>query len=305
MGPRLRHAVVRIPIPNLRRVRLRSFCDAGGGRLVLCRSSQKVQTVLDVKNEDLRSIPELFSAAIDWSCEDGEGDWTAVVALQRIGSKEVLEKALQLLEAVDPRSRARAADILGQLGSPGRTYLDECLTAVVRLLAQDTDARVLEAAAVAVGHLKDPRGTQEVIRVADHPDPEVRQAVAFALGGSADLDAIAALILLTSDDSAYVRDWATFGVGAINSLDTPEIREALYRRIDDVDEDTRFEALCGLARCGDLRAVRPLIDAISKNKEDFSLWLPAETLLKMDLDSEDMTADGLIAQLDSLIDTEK
>jgi HEAT repeat protein len=260
--------------------------------------------MLEVKNEDPRSIPELFSAAIDWSREDGWGDWTAVVALQRIGSKEVLENALQLLEAVDPRSRARAADILGQLGSPGRSYPDECLTAVAELIAQDTDARVLQAAAVAVGHLGDPHGTQEVIKIADNPDLEVRQAVAFALGGRTDPDAIATLIRLTSDESDYVRDWATFGLGEINSLDTLEIREALYRRIDDVDEGTRYEALRGLARCGDLRAVPPLIDAISKNKEDFSLWLPAETLLKIDHDSEDVTADDLIARLHSLIDTD-
>jgi HEAT repeat protein len=118
---------------------------------------EKVEAMLEVKNEDPRTIPELFAAAIDWSREDGWGDWAAVVALQRIGSKEVLDKALQLLESVDPRSRARAADILGQLGSPGRSYPDECLTAVAKLIAQDTDARVLQAAAVAVGHLGDPR----------------------------------------------------------------------------------------------------------------------------------------------------
>jgi HEAT repeat protein len=224
-----------------------------------------------------------------------------VEALHRIGSREVLEKALQLAKSVDPRSRARAADILGQLGSPGRSCPDECLTAVAELIAQNTDARVLRAATVAVGHLGDPRGTQDVMKVADNPDPEVRQAVAFALGGRTDPDSIAMLIRLTSDESAYVRDWATFGLGEINSLDTPEIREALYCRLGDTDEETQYEALRGLVRCGDLRVVPPLMDAIGKNKDDFSLWLPAEILLKIDRNSEDMTADDLIARLQSLI----
>ncbi len=261
--------------------------------------------MLEVKSEDPRSIPELFAAAIDWSREDGWGDWAAVVALQRIGSKEVLEKALKLLESADPRSRARAADILGQLGSPGRSYPDECLTAVAELIAQDTDSRVLQAAAVAIGHLGDPRGTREVIKVADNPDPDVRHAVAFALAGRTDPDAIATLIHLMSDETAHVRDWATFGLGEMNSVDTPEIREALYRRIDDVDEDTRYEALCGLARCGDLRSVPALIDAISKDKDNYSLWLPAETLLKIDHESEKVTADDLIARLHFLTAAEK
>jgi HEAT repeat protein len=219
-----------------------------------------------VAEQEVRSVAELFAAATNWTCEEcgagceeecgencehGCGDWTAVSALQWLGSREVLDEALKLTTSDDPRVRARAADILGQLGVPERTFPEECLRATINLLSNDTDPRVLEAAAVALGHLpKEPRGTSALVKLVAHDDPEVRFGVAFALGGRTDPEAVAALIRLTDDEENEVRYWATFGLGRIGESDTPEIREAFQQRLDDVDEDTRIEAICGLARCG-------------------------------------------------------
>jgi HEAT repeat protein len=60
-----------------------------------------------------------------------------------------------------------------------------------------------------------------------------------------------------------VRDWATFGLGNLSDLDTTEIRDALAERLSDTDCDTRCEAILGLARRADERAVR----AVSKEFE--------------------------------------
>lgn len=256
----------------------------------------------EADDEDSRSIDELFAAATDWSRNEGEGDWSAVFALQRIGSREVLDKALLLLQSADPRSRAQAVTVLGQFGGPGQSYRDERIATINPLIAPDTDADVLFSAVAAMSHLKDPHGIQRVIEVADYPDERVRQAVAFALGGRTEPQSVATLIRLTSDDSAFVRDWATFGIGQINSLDTPEIREALYRRIDDADEQTRSEALHGLARCRDLRVVPTLIEALRKD-EYGSLWPLVETLLNIDLEQEpeEVATDDLISRLRALM----
>lgn len=118
--------------------------------------------------QEVRSVAELVAAATDWSCEEcgagcddecgevcehGCGDATAVVSSHWLGSREVLEEALKLTTSNDPRVRARAADILGQLGVPERSFPEECLRATIDLLSNDTDPRVLQAAAVAIGHL--------------------------------------------------------------------------------------------------------------------------------------------------------
>jgi HEAT repeat protein len=231
--------------------------------------------MLDAKNVDPRPIPELLAAATDWSRQEGEGDWDAVVALQRIGTKEVLEKALELIGSGDPRCRARGADILGQFGSPGRSYPEECLNAAIRLITLDSDSFVLQAAAVALGHLGDPRGTNSLASLVDNPSPEVRHAVAFALGGCPDPTAVAALIKLTTDEDSNVRDWATFGIGQLGEVDTAEVREALKRRLDDPDEGTRYEALCGLAKRRDPSALPILLKALDAAPDDASLYPPA------------------------------
>lgn len=233
-------------------------------------------------NDIPRSLTELITAATDWTRDDGCGDWDAVVALHRIGSREVLDRALVLVASDDPRARARGADILGQLGSPGQTFLDDRLNAVIKLIARDTDPRVLQASASALGHLGDLRGTKALISISRNADPDVRHAVAFALGGRAEPAAIATLIRLSTDEDAQVRDWATFGIGELGASDTSEIREALNCRLTDPDSDTRYEALCGLAKRADRRALPLLIRALRADPEDGSLYTPAMACLGID-----------------------
>jgi HEAT repeat protein len=251
--------------------------------------------------QDSRSVSELFAAATDWTIDNGDGDWTAVLALHLLGSREVLDRALELTRSDDPRTRGCGLDILGQLGVPNRTFPEECLSAAIRLLNSDPNPGVLHAAADAFGHLGDPRGIDALARRVDHDNAGVRYAVAVALGRRDEPKAVAALIHLTDDPDANVRDWATFGLGGQRTPDTAEIREALYRRLDDVDEETRFEAMRGLARLGDLRVAQPLIDALEANPQNLDLWDPASTLLKLDDEHDELSADALVERIQSLI----
>jgi HEAT repeat protein len=75
--------------------------------------------------------------------------------------------------------------------------------------------------------------------------------------------AIKALIELSRDKDSDVRDWATFGIGTMIDTDTHEIREALLARVTDPDDDTRGEALVGLARRKDERVLEPLINELT------------------------------------------
>jgi HEAT repeat protein len=60
------------------------------------------------------------------------------------------------------------------------------------------------------------------------------------------------------------RDWATFGLGVQGDMDSVEIREALVRRLNDPDEDVREEAMVGLAKRKDERAVPALLPALEQ-----------------------------------------
>jgi HEAT repeat protein len=63
------------------------------------------------------------------------------------------------------------------------------------------------------------------------------------------------LLKLTSDTDAEVRDWAVFGLGVQGDADSPEIRAALLRCLDDASEDVRMEAAAGLGKRQDRRVI--------------------------------------------------
>src|SRR5687768_18575105 len=65
-----------------------------------------------------------------------------------------------------------------------------------------------------------------------------------------------------SDADEDVRNWATFGLGSMIDDDSPQIREALLARISDAHDETRGEALVGLALRQDPRVLEPLLRAL-------------------------------------------
>jgi HEAT repeat protein len=110
----------------------------------------------------------------------------------------------------------------------------------------------------ALGLLRVRDDLEPLLALVEHPDEEVRYELAFSLLGHEAEPAVDALIQLSRDPDGDVRDWATFGLGTRIDVDTSEVRAALLARTDDYHDDTRKEALAGLARRGD-HAVLPAL----------------------------------------------
>lgn len=205
-------------------------------------------------HRDTRSVELLIDNALNAFDEDER--WDAVAALHWRGTKEVLDRASRLCISEDASARRLGADILGQLGVPCRTYPQQCVALLLRMMdAGEDDEEVLRAIFVACSHLDAEAAVPYAIRFADHPSSDVRQAVILSLGGQDQPEAIDTLIRLSEDDVEEVRDWATFALGSLTAADTPEIRNALATRLDDFGGDVRGEALVGLARRKDRRAI--------------------------------------------------
>jgi hypothetical protein len=76
---------------------------------------------------------------------------------------------------------------------------------------------------------------------------------------------VAVAIGLTLDRDKGVRDYACFALAQQwREVDTPALRNALAARLDDLDRDTRSEALVGLAYRRDPRALPRLHEALSR-----------------------------------------
>jgi methionyl-tRNA formyltransferase len=219
-----------------------------------------------------RPLAELVEHAREEWTSDAE--WAPhLSALAYRGDEEVLFKARSMAEDEDPRERAIAAYVLGQLGTPVRTFPGESAAALEAMAAREQDPDVLETIVHGFGHLGEPYGLDALVELAAHPEVRVREAAAIALAGRQAPLATDTLIRLSRDERSEVRDWATFALGMLAAQDTVELREALAARLADGDPETRLEAVHGLALRGDTRAVEPALELLAEAATgDDDLW---------------------------------
>jgi HEAT repeat protein len=181
--------------------------------------------------------------------------WAHIRALHYRSGSDVFEEAVGLCASPDPISRAVGADILAQLGVRDAVadypFADESVPMLVSLLA-DTEPYVTSSALHALGHLR--RGEPaHLAQLASHASEDVRCALAYALGSRIDYISIDTLIALSRDPDADTRNWATFALGAQSDA-----------RLTDVDDEVRGEAMAGLAKRLDERAVEPVLRELSE-----------------------------------------
>lgn len=234
-------------------------------------SSSDYERIRDKRDEELRndprSIEELLPLALaEMEREDSDEyePLDAIAILQSRGSKEVFEVARKLCNSEDPKERSLGATLLGQNCVFGKNFPDEKFEILFELLENETDTKVLSSACFALGHINDPRAIPRLVKLKNHPSVDVRYSVVHGLLTHDEESAIAALIELSEDEDEDVRDWATFGLGRQISTnpDTYAIREALFKRISDEHDDTRFEGLVGLVRRNDERVLDLLLEEL-------------------------------------------
>jgi HEAT repeat protein len=231
------------------------------------------------------TVTELITAAL--AATDSDGRWNCVVQLHRRDHQETFDAARELCRSADTRRRILGVDVIAQLGArvgipvEQRQYRAAGVQLLLDLIEHERDPEVLAAIGVAFGHLSDIRCIEPLSRLRDHPDPEVRYGVTFGLNGFDEDSALDVLVELSADPDKDVRDWATFGLGSQTKRDFPRLREALLARLDDSDEETREEALCGLARRGDDRAITPLLDSLGATQSGVEYPLLEEALLAL------------------------
>jgi len=127
----------------------------------------------------------------------------------------------------DPLDRITGAAVLGEIGLGGQAFHDESILILIALL-QDTDPRVVAAAASALAHRADARTVPLLAAYADHPAAAVRHGIVSALLPHLnDLCAVRILVRLTQDFDHQVRRLAMNGIEMLIDEESTKIREAV------------------------------------------------------------------------------
>lgn len=179
----------------------------------------------------------------------------------------------------DAAGRAALAERLGKRCDGHPEHVDEALPQVVALIAGERDVVVLDSIASALGRMWDPRCVAPLLQLTAHPDRAVRLGATQSLFGATSRneapEAIDTVVRLTRDEDPEIRDHATFCL-AQRDADSPEIRDALWERLDDDDNDAAGEALVGLARRKDPRTSEQLAQRLMANPGNLIVEAAAE-----------------------------
>ncbi|MEY9947999.1 HEAT repeat domain-containing protein [Kitasatospora sp. GAS1066B] len=236
---------------------------------------------------DTHTLVDQALAAARLALETDDDDrWHDYHTLLHQASAEptaALPLGLALLGAPDPIDRAAGCDLLKDVCDRHDAARPEALTALLALAQGEAEGRVLSSLAGALGRTQDRRAAPVLVGLARHPDAEVRFHVAVnfavALGDRAEGPELEALLALTRDADPDVRNWATFELGSVAELDSPEIRAALWERTTDEYPDARAEGVNGLARRHDPRAVPLLAELLADPAGEHTLSLGAAEIL--------------------------
>jgi hypothetical protein len=240
----------------------------------------------ETPREQVKTATELFADACQGEYDDA-GGWAAVSELRLRNTAEIFQFASEHCDSANPRERARALDVLAQLGAgkpiSERPWFDDSVSIAIRHL-QDEDPLVVRSAAWALAHLADDRAVSALIRLQSHADAEVRWAVAFGVARREQPESARTLMTLMQDTDDEVRNWATFGLGTQCNGDSPEIRKALRERLDDPFPDARDEAVWGLARRRDRIGLQLLLERLEGDHGQGDEMAAAECL-ELDYDT--------------------
>jgi len=147
-------------------------------------------------------------------------------------------------------------DVLAQLGATPRPFYKQSTKLYFELLPTLKNPRVLYSLLYAVVHNNEKLNSIQIAAISlfkNHTDTHIRQVVVASLLGVDNMAAINILIELSTDKVISIRNWATFGIGSQIKRKTGSITAALWNRTNEKHQETRFEAIVGLAARKDIR----------------------------------------------------
>jgi hypothetical protein len=182
--------------------------------------------------------------------------WNNVSELRKRANENIFQKAYGLAKSNDDKEKEIGIDILAQLGFNPRFKPKEVIELFFELLNKPQSDTILMSVLYGIGHNNESLTDNQIAILTvfkTNNNNDVKHGLISALSGLDNSRAIQALVEFTEDKIASIRSWSTFAIGTRIEVNNVEISNALWNRINDSDEETKFEAISGLANRRDSR----------------------------------------------------
>ena len=182
--------------------------------------------------------------------------WQNIGELRSRPNSEVFATSIKLTKSNKFNERIIGIDILAQLGISPRPFYKKTIKCFFSLLKNESNEKVLSSLLFAIGHNNENLNKSQVGLISsykNHINVGVRQGLVFAIGGVSNPLAVRTLIFLSDDKFSSIRNWATFGIGSLTEENSEVLRDALWERVKDAHQETKLEAILGLAKRKDSR----------------------------------------------------
>jgi len=230
--------------------------------------------VIEVNNRN-----KLFEKAIKAKSQNLY--WKTIFELRTFVDDEMIEKCFELINSKSQKSKIIAIDILSQLGTKRTKFAKKLIKKLFEFLQESENEKLTRSCLIAISH-NNKFITKKQIKFLEKfkndKSKEIRYALIFSILTLEDETAINILIKLSDDRSPKIRDWSLFGLGTQIEIDNKEIRKTLYKHCFDKDDQSKQEAIKGLANRNDERVYEIVLNELKS--ENFGSLL-FETIMQI------------------------
>ena len=212
--------------------------------------------------------------------------WDNIAELRKRKTEDIYNKAFKLAKSKNNKNKIIGIDILAQFGFNPRIRQKETINLYFEILECKPNDAILFALFFAISHNNKNLAKKQVIKLTEFKNSEnkdIRYSLVSALSGIDDLLAIETLIELSKDKFSLIRNWATFGIGTLSDLNNNQIITALWLRTKDKHQETKLEAILGLANRNQVLVKQQIIQELKNGEFGILLFDAVKALNDKDL----------------------
>ncbi len=195
--------------------------------------------------------------------------WKNISELRTRATEDVYDQAYKLANSEIDKKKIIGIDVLAQLGFDPRIRQKETVDLYFELLENRQNDDVLFAIFFGISHNNENLTKNQVLKLIEFKNSEnndVRYSLVSALSGIEHPKAIETLIELSEDRYSSIRNWATFGIGTLSEENNDRIINALWKRTKDKHQETKLEAIIGLANRKEVAVKEQIISELKDGK---------------------------------------